>query len=291
MALPLLASLFSSPAPAEPAPVREPAYTYAVETLSDKALEKAAAEHADKRAQMLETIAAYDPARPFTNGRVLTAMQEVPRHLFVPAELEGSAYDDAPQPIGEGQTVSQPFIVAFMTHLAEPMPGDKVLEVGTGSGYQAAVLSKLVDEVYSIEIVPSLARRAEKALKRLGYRNVRVQAGDGYRGWPKAAPFDAILVTCAPDHIPQPLIDQLKEGGRMVIPVGSEKGGLWFAQELILLRKGKDGVRREKTLNVSFVPMTGEALQSSSRPVPNATKAGSVRDEAQKAAPKPAPKP
>jgi protein-L-isoaspartate(D-aspartate) O-methyltransferase len=259
--LTLLAALALSGAfAAEPAAaVREPVYTYAVENLSDKALKDSAAQHADKRAEMIEAIANYDPARPFTNGRVLTAMQEIPRHLFIPKELEGSAYDDAPQPIGEGQTVSQPYIVAFMTHAAEPMPGDKVLEVGTGSGYQAAVLSRLVGSVYSIEILPSLAGRAEKTLKRLGFKNVHVLAGDGYRGWPKAAPFDAILVTCAPDHIPQPLIDQLKEGGRMVIPVGSEKGGLWFAQELVLLRKTKDGVKREKTLDVSFVPMAGEA--------------------------------
>lgn len=266
MALPLFAALLSTPAPAAEKAPHDPVFTYAVEILSDKALAKAAAEHADKRAQMLETIANYDPERPFTNGRVLTAMQEVPRHLFVPRELEGSAYDDAPQPIGEGQTVSQPFIVAYMTHLAEPKPEDRVLEVGTGSGYQAAVLSKLVGSVYSIEILPSLAKRAEKALKRLGYPTVHVMAGDGYRGWPKAAPFDAILVTCAPDHIPQPLIDQLKVGGRMVIPVGAERGGLWFAQELILLRKTKDGVRREKALNVSFVPMTGEAQKVDPKP-------------------------
>ncbi|MBI5245463.1 MAG: protein-L-isoaspartate(D-aspartate) O-methyltransferase [Elusimicrobia bacterium] len=223
---------------------------------------------AERRAEMIEAIANYDPSRPFTNGRVLTAMRDIPRHLFVPKHLIERAYDDTPLSIGEGQTISQPYIVAFMTHAVEPKPEDKVLEIGTGSGYQAAVISKLVRAVYTIEILPSLARRAEQTLKRLGYKNIHVKTGDGYLGWPKAAPFDSIIVTCAPDHVPQPLVDQLKIGGRMVIPIGEEKGGFWVLQELVLLRKTPEGVRREKTLDVSFVPMTGQAQKRKPKPRP-----------------------
>ena len=185
---------------------------------------------------------------------VLEAMARVPRHEFVPPSHRRLAYTDQALPIGEGQTISQPYIVAFMTERLEPEPADRVLEIGTGSGYQAAVLSKLVAEVYSIEIVESLATRAEADLKRLGFDNVSVRAGDGYKGWPEAAPFDAIIVTCAPDHVPQPLVEQLKEGGRMIIPVGSG-----YSQELYLLEKVGGEVRQRAVLPVLFVPMTGEA--------------------------------
>jgi len=190
-------------------------------------------------------------ARGITDPRVLEAMARVPRHEFVPAAQRGEAYEDWPLPIGYGQTISQPYIVAFMTAALEPEPGDRVLEIGTGSGYQAAVLSCLVAEVYTVEIVDPLARRAEADLKRLGYANVKVRAGDGYRGWPEAAPFDAIIVTCAPEQVPQALVDQLREGGRMIIPVGSQ----WGAQELYLLRKTPTGMQRQGVLPVRFVPM------------------------------------
>jgi protein-L-isoaspartate(D-aspartate) O-methyltransferase len=192
------------------------------------------------------------PGRGITNGRVLSVMGSVPRHEFVPMDQRSRAYEDHPLPIGYGQTISQPFIVAFMTEKLEPKPGDKVLEIGTGSGYQAAVLSALVGNVYTIEIVEPLARRAEADLKRLGFTNVTVRAGDGYLGWPEAAPFDSIIVTCAPDHVPQPLVHQLREGGRMIIPVGRD-----FAQELVVLQKKGDKVERQAVLPVMFVPMTG----------------------------------
>jgi protein-L-isoaspartate(D-aspartate) O-methyltransferase len=190
--------------------------------------------------------------RDITNARVLAAMGKVPRHEFVPENLRALAYNDHPLPIGHDQTISQPFIVAFMTEKLEPKTTDKVLEIGTGSGYQAAVLAELVREVYTIEIVEPLARRAEADLKRLGYTNVFVRAGDGYKGWPEAAPFDAVIVTCAPEHVPQPLVDQLKEGGRMIIPVGPAGN-----QELYLLSKRGDKVERRAVLPVRFVPMTG----------------------------------
>ena len=189
-----------------------------------------------------------------TNQRVLAAMATVPRHELVPAEMRRHAYADSPLPIGHGQTISQPFIVAFMTEQLQPKPTDRVLEIGTGSGYQAAVLSTLVAEVYSIEIVDPLARRAEADLRRLGYKNVKVKAGDGYQGWAEAAPFDAIIVTCAPEQIPQPLINQLKDGGRMMIPVGDS-----YDQNLHLLEKKGTNVHRRAVLPVRFVPMTGKA--------------------------------
>lgn len=192
------------------------------------------------------------PGRGLTNAQVLAAMRKVPRHEFVPASLRAQAYDDHPLPIGHGQTISQPFIVAFMTEKLEPKPTDKVLEIGTGSGYQAAVLAGLVNKIYTIEIVEPLARRAEADLKRLGYTNVMVRAGDGYKGWPEAAPFDAIIVTCAPDHVPQPLVNQLKEGGRMIIPVGPAGN-----QELFILQKKGGKVEQRAILPVRFVPMTG----------------------------------
>ncbi len=193
------------------------------------------------------------------NPEVLQAMMEVPRHEFVPASLRSYAYADGPLPIGHGQTISQPFIVAFMTQALELTKQQSVLEVGTGSGYQAAILGKLAKEVYSIEIVPPLAESATGVLSRLGFENVHVRLGDGYLGWPERAPFDAIIVTCAPDHVPDPLISQLKEGGRLVIPVG-EAGGI---QQLVLLRKRNGQVSKEKMLDVRFVPMTGEMIDGS----------------------------
>jgi protein-L-isoaspartate(D-aspartate) O-methyltransferase len=184
--------------------------------------------------------------------RVLAVMGEVPRHFFVP---DGAgAYYNHPLPIGHGQTISQPYIVALMTELLRLNRGDTVLEVGTGSGYQAAILSELAGEVYSIEIVAPLAERAAKLLRELGYDNVEVRAGDGHAGWPEHAPYDAIIVTAAPDEVPQALIAQLKPGGRMVIPVGEG----WFSQELILITKDPDGISHSKDiLPVRFVPLTG----------------------------------
>lgn len=183
---------------------------------------------------------------------VLDAMRTVPRHVFVPRDAAQRAYEDYPLPIGHGQTISQPYIVAFMTEQLDPQPTDRVLEVGTGSGYQAAVLSRLVAEVYTIEIVEPLAAQAAQDLQRLGYTNVFVRAGDGYAGWPEKAPFDAIIVTCAPDHVPQPLVEQLREGGRMIIPVGE-----FGDQNLVLIEKRDGQIARRTVLPVRFVPMTG----------------------------------
>ncbi len=190
-------------------------------------------------------------ARGIKEARVLSAMARVPRHEFIPASQRALAYEDGPLPIGHGQTISQPYIVAFMTAALDPKPTDRVLEIGTGSGYQAAVLSGLVAKVFTIEIVAPLALRAKADLKRLGYQNVRVRIGDGYLGWPEAAPFDAIIVTCAPDQVPQALVDQLKMGGRMIVPVGPTGG----VQELYLLRKHSKGLETQAVLPVRFVPM------------------------------------
>ena len=190
--------------------------------------------------------------RGIKNRSVLDAMAAVPRHEFVPEDQRKLAYEDESLPIGYGQTISQPYIVAFMIEKLDPKPTDRILEIGTGSGYQAAVLSRLVAEVYTIEILEPLAKHATANLKRLGYLNVKVLTGDGYKGWPEHAPFDGIIVTCAPDHIPQPLVDQLKDGGEMIIPVGSP--GM---QELFLLRKRGTKVEQTAVLPVRFVPMTG----------------------------------
>ncbi len=199
-------------------------------------------------------------ARGVDNTRVLEALRKVPRHLFVPQQFESQAYADEPLPIGHGQTISQPYVVAFMSKELELKPEDKVLEIGTGSGYQAAVLAQLAKEVYSIEIVEPLAREARERLERLGYTNVRVRVGDGYRGWPEAAPFDAIIVTAAPDHVPPALLDQLREGGRMVLPLG--RG---YEQDLIKVRRTGKGLQQEVLLPVRFVPMVGEAQKPQSR--------------------------
>src|SRR5438093_6367096 len=194
--------------------------------------------------------------RGIKDERVLAAMGKVPREVFVPPQSRAASYEDGPLPIGYDQTISQPYIVAFMTEQLRPKPSDRVLEIGTGSGYQAAILAELVSEIYSIEIVEPLAKNAEAALQRLGYKNVHVKAGDGYKGWPEAGPFDAVIVTCAPDKVPQPLVDQLKDGGRMVIPVGDR-----FAQELYLLEKKDGRLEQSAVLPVRFVPMAGEGLE------------------------------
>lgn len=190
-------------------------------------------------------------ARGIKDPRVIEAMRKVPRHLFVPEDLRESAYDDRPLPIGEGQTISQPYIVAFMTEALNLSPGDTVLEIGTGSGYQAAILAEIAREVYTIEIRPRLGETARERLNEMGYGNISVKIGDGYKGWPEEVLFDAIIVTCAPEEIPKPLVDQLAEGGRMIIPVG-ERGGV---QELVLLKKEKGMIREKKVMKVLFVPM------------------------------------
>ena len=189
-----------------------------------------------------------------TNARVIKAMRTTPRHEFVPLAQRRYAYLDMALPIGESQTISPPFVVAYMTEVLDPQPGDKVLEIGTGSGYQAAVLSGLVSEVYTIEIVTSLGRRAARTLKQLKYENVQVKIGDGYQGWPEHAPFDKIIVTCSPEHVPPALVEQLKEGGRMVVPVGQR-----YDQTMYLLTK-RDGKMVSEALRATlFVPMTGRA--------------------------------
>ena len=207
--------------------------------------------------------------RGITNARVLAAMGKVPREEFVPERARRWAYQDSPLPIGHDQTISQPYVVAFMTERLEPGPTDRVLEVGTGSGYQAAVLAELVAQVYTIEIVQDLARTAAANLKRLGYTNVNVRAGDGYRGWPEAAPFDAIIVTCAPEQVPPPLVEQLREGGRMIIPVGPT-----WDQQLVLLHKKDGKLERREVLPVRFVPMTGQSQRpDAAGPKPQTTNA------------------
>ncbi len=203
-------------------------------------------------ARRLDMVATQIAARGVKDARVLAAMREVPRHAFVPADLANDAYIDAPLPIGFGQTISQPYIVALMTELARPSPTDAVLEVGTGSGYQAAVISRLVATVRSIEIVEPLARDAQAALARLGYTNVQVRIGDGYQGWPDAAPFDIILVTAAPEAVPSALVAQLKPGGRLVIPVGPVGG----VQDLLVMEKDAAGATTtRKVIPVRFVPL------------------------------------
>jgi protein-L-isoaspartate(D-aspartate) O-methyltransferase len=191
-------------------------------------------------------------ARDIRDERVLAAMTAVPRHVFVPEEERDRAYDDSPVPIGHGQTISQPYIVAFMTEALRVTPEHRVLEIGTGSGYQAAVLSGLAREVYTIEIVAPLAERARETLSGLGYRNVQVRAGNGYFGWPEHAPFDRIIVTAAPDELPQALVQQLKMDGLMVIPIGT------VTQQLRVLRRTPNGMETLDTLPVRFVPMTSK---------------------------------
>ena len=216
--------------------------------------------YTQSRTEMLRAIAADTK---YTRGylgkdslapAVMDAMERVPRHEFVPEDLRHHAYDNRPLPIGLGQTISQPYIVALMSDLLACGPAAKVLEVGTGSGYQAAVLAELVGHVYTIEIVPELGEAARRTLERLGYRNVTVRIGDGYLGWPEHAPFDGIIVTAAPAEIPPPLIEQLKPGGRIVIPIGEP----WSGQDLLVVEKHADGtLSRKNVLPVAFVPLTG----------------------------------
>jgi protein-L-isoaspartate(D-aspartate) O-methyltransferase len=205
---------------------------------------------ADRRQRM---VALQIVDRGISDASVLKAMATVPRHRFVPDDLEQLAYRDSPLPIGHGQTISQPYIVALMSQLLSVQPGQRVLEIGTGSGYQAAVLAEMGVLVFTIEIVPELGRQAIGVLDALGYDNVRVKTGDGYQGWPEHAPFDAIIVTCAPTRIPKPLTEQLAEGGRMVIPSGEK-----YDQQLFLLTKQKGKIKQEKIVDVRFVPMVDE---------------------------------
>ena len=208
----------------------------------------------DERGRLVRSIRDYaDPIGERASPEVLGAIRAVPRHLFVPAAQRSESYGDYPLPIGEDQTISQPSLVALMTHLLRPKKGDVMLEVGTGSGYQAAILSRLVGRVYSVEIVEPLARQAANRLAQLGYANVNVRHGDGYAGWPEAAPFDGIIVTAGAPHVPKPLLDQLKPGGRMVIPVGPAHS----TQQLKLITKNSKGrVNEQVLIPVRFVPLT-----------------------------------
>jgi len=218
----------------------------------DAQSQKQSAPQDEYRRERSEMVERQIRDRGVSDGDVLAAMRKVPRHKFVPESLIKQAYIDSPLPIGLNQTISQPFIVAYMTEAADISKKDKVLEIGTGSGYQAAILGEVAKEVYTIEIVPELAERSTRVLKELGYDNVFVKHGNGYLGWPEHAPFDAILVTAAPDEIPQALIDQLAVGGKMVIPVGTTN------QEMIEITKTKKGVTKKRTMVVRFVPMTGK---------------------------------
>lgn len=188
--------------------------------------------------------------RGISDKRTLDALRKVPRHLFVPRNLESFAYDDNPLPIGYEQTISQPYIVGLMTEVSKPSPGKKALEVGTGSGYQAAILAQIVDSVFTIEIVPELAKQSAELFRKLGYRNIFAKYGDGYKGWPEHSPYDIIIVTAAPESIPQPLLDQLADGGRLVIPVGVPYG----LQELTLAEKKNGKISKRRITLVRFVP-------------------------------------
>jgi protein-L-isoaspartate(D-aspartate) O-methyltransferase len=201
--------------------------------------------------RMETMIANQITSRGIKDTQIIEAMRKVPRHLFVPENRRESAYDDRPLPIGEGQTISQPYIVAFMTEALDLSQDNKVLEIGTGSGYQAAILAGIVREVCTIEIIPGLGEAARERLEEMGYKNISVKIGDGYKGWPEKAPFHGVIVTCAPEKIPKLLIDQLTDSGRMVIPVGEERG----IQKLVLLRKDKGMVIKKGVMDVLFVPM------------------------------------
>jgi protein-L-isoaspartate(D-aspartate) O-methyltransferase len=210
----------------------------------------------DRREERERMLATQLVPRGVGDERVLAALRRVPRHRFVPADQAANAYEDRPLPIGLGQTISQPFIVGFMSQTLQLRGHERVLEIGCGSGYQSAVLGELAREVWSIEILEPLAERARATLAELGYTNVHVRSGDGYLGWPEHAPFDAILVAAAPEHVPQPLVDQLAIGGRMLLPLGGAE------QELVVLRRTESGLTRESVLPVRFVPMTGLARES-----------------------------
>jgi len=244
LALLWLVACRAEKSPPQPAPAQPPAPAPAPAPQTDPY-------EAARNKMVDETIVARDVKDP----RVIAAMRKVHRHRLVPPDLQPRAYEDNPLSIGFEQTISQPYIVAAMTEAAQLTPGEKVLEIGTGSGYQAAVLAELGDvEVYSIEIVEPLAQRTHKLLDRMGYKQLHLRIGDGYQGWREAAPFDAIIVTAAPEKIPQPLIDQLAVGGRLVIPVGKDGH-----QDLKVVTRGKDGTTSESLFPVRFVPMTGEA--------------------------------
>lgn len=203
--------------------------------------------------QRLKMVREQIIKRGVTDPLVINAMKNVERHLFVPDEYIRMAYADRPLPIGHGQTISQPYIVAFMTEILDLKPGDRVLEIGTGSGYQAAVLAEICDRVYTIEVIAPLGKHAESVLKKMGYDNIIFKIGDGYKGWKENAPFSAIIVTCSPTHIPEPLQDQLAEGGRMIIPVGER-----FVQQLVYLVKKDGELHQTAVLPVTFVPMVDE---------------------------------
>ncbi|MBC8245904.1 MAG: protein-L-isoaspartate(D-aspartate) O-methyltransferase [Verrucomicrobia bacterium] len=203
----------------------------------------------ERATERLEMVASQIEARGVRNPRVLEAMHQVERHRFVLPDDLALAYRDGPLPIGQGQTISQPYIVAFMTEAIEPQPSDRVLEIGTGSGYQTATLAELVAEVYTMENIARLAKRAETILNQSGYNNIQLRLGDGHRGWPEAAPFDKIIVTAAPAKLPKALLDQLKPGGRMIVPVGR------WRQELVRIHHTPDGCRQERLMPVRFVPM------------------------------------
>jgi protein-L-isoaspartate(D-aspartate) O-methyltransferase len=210
-------------------------------------------DYIEKRQSMVKNQLA---SRDITDSEVLQAMLTVPRHQFVDPRIRESAYHDYPLSIGEGQTISQPYIVALMTQLLELKGGEKVLEIGTGSGYQAAVLAEIVEEVYTVEIYESLSKKSEKLLSDLGYRNIKFKVGDGYNGWEEHAPYDAIIVTCAPDHVPPPLLQQIKDdGGRIVIPVG----GVWMVQTLMKIEKTGGKIKSKGIIGVRFVPMIGHS--------------------------------
>lgn len=207
----------------------------------------------DKFEQMRTRMVEYQiQARGVKDSRVLEVMKKVPRHLFVPKNLKDQAYNDEPLPIGAGQTISQPYIVAYMTEQLQLKGDEKVLEIGTGSGYQAAVIAELAKELYTIEIIPDLSQKAQEVLKDLNYQNIYYKIGNGYFGWPEKAPFDAVIVTAAPEKMPEPLIEQLKIGGRMIIPVGD------FFQELYLITKEEKGIKKSRKLPVRFVPLQEE---------------------------------
>ncbi|MEJ2056074.1 MAG: protein-L-isoaspartate(D-aspartate) O-methyltransferase [Calditrichaceae bacterium] len=219
----------------------------------EKAMERKPEKFDSLRNEMVENQII---ARGVKDPLVIKAMRTVPRHLFLPKDDISSAYLDEPRPIGEGQTISQPYIVAFMTEQLHLKPGYRVLEIGTGSGYQAAVLAQIADSVFTIEIIPELAEKAKEIINELHYNNVIVFQGDGYKGWHEKAPFDAIIVTAAPPKIPPALLEQLKVGGRMVLPVGE------FVQELVVVSKNENGISMENVLPVRFVPMTGEVQKN-----------------------------
>ena len=236
---------------------------YSASGLSQKLKEDVAehpafSERVNEREQMVERDIAHYPYQPVKDPKILAAMRRVPRHVFVPKDFRDLAYQNTPLLIGYNQTISQPFMVAYMTELLDIQPDHKVLEIGTGSGYQAAVLGELCDHVYSVEIIESLGLKAEKLLQELGYEKIEVRIGDGYEGWPEKAPFDRIIVTCAPQDIPQPIIDQLSPGGLIVIPVGAQNQ----TQYLFIVRKNKEGKITSKGGHpVRFVPMTGKARE------------------------------